>query len=240
LLPEIIAKLAKAFPNAGIKQGWGMTESASCITSTPPKYLSYEYAHTVGVAVPGTVLKIIDPESGKELGIGEQGEILAKGPQITMGYLANESATRETYDSDGFLHTGDLGAIDAEGLVTIHDRIKELIKVKGIGIAPTELEDLLLGHPLIHDCAVIGIPDLYAGEVPKAFVVLALHAPPDSVDEHCKNIMEFVKTRTIRPKWLDGGVEVLKEIPKSAAGKVLRRVLKDLEKKKTENVKRTL
>jgi 4-coumarate--CoA ligase len=98
-----------------------------------------------------------------------------------------------------------------------------LLQVKGVGVAPAELEDLLLGHPLIHDCAVIGISDLYAGEVPKAFVVLTWHTPPGSLDEQCKEIMEYVKARTIRPKWLDGGVEVLKEIPRSAAGNILRK-----------------
>jgi 4-coumarate--CoA ligase len=87
LPPEIITKLAIAYPSAGIKKGWGMTESASCITSTPPKYLPYEYAHTVGAAVPGTVLKIVDPASGKELGIGEPGEVCDQNSSNFYGYL---------------------------------------------------------------------------------------------------------------------------------------------------------
>jgi acyl-coenzyme A synthetase/AMP-(fatty) acid ligase len=89
-----------------------------------------------------------------------------------------------------------------------------------------------LGHSLVHDCAVIGIPDLYAGEVPKAFVVLASHARRDTLEEYCNEIMEYVKANTIRPKWLVGGVEILNKIPKSPSGKILRRDLRGLEKRK--------
>ncbi|KAK1807093.1 hypothetical protein LTR12_018566, partial [Friedmanniomyces endolithicus] len=110
-------------------------------------------------------------EDGTEARVGEPGEILAKGPQIVMGYLNNEKASKETFDEEGYLHTGDQGAIDKDGIITITDRIKELIKVKGIGVAPAELEDCLLGHPKVEDVAVLSIPDEYSGEVPKAYVV---------------------------------------------------------------------
>lgn len=101
------------------------------------------------------------------------GEILAKGPQCcNLGYLNNPKATAETFDADGWLHTGDVGHIDEEGMVTITDRIKELVKVKGNQVAPAELEDLLLGNDRVEDCAVMGVPDAERGEVPKAFVVL--------------------------------------------------------------------
>lgn len=88
-----------------------------------------------------------------------------------MGYLNNSKATAETFDKDGWLHTGDQGFINDEGMLTITDRIKEMIKVKGIGVAPAELEDLLLGHPDVEDVAVMSVPDDYTGERPKAFVV---------------------------------------------------------------------
>ena len=163
LSEEIIQQLKAKFPDTGFKQGYGMTESCSCITAHPPEKYSYEHAHKVGTVCASTEVKIVD-EEGKELGIGEPGELLARGPQITMGYLNNETATKNTYDADGYLHTGDQAVIDEDGMVTITDRIKEMIKVKGIGVAPAELEDLLLGHPHVEDCAVLGIKDDYSGE----------------------------------------------------------------------------
>ena len=107
-----------------------MTESCSCITAHPPEKYDYKYAFRVGTIVASTEVKIID-EEGKECGLNEPGEICARGPQIVMGYLNNEKATKETFDADGFLHTGDVGALDEEGLITITDRKKELVKVKG-------------------------------------------------------------------------------------------------------------
>ncbi|KAK6387326.1 hypothetical protein LTS17_000593 [Exophiala oligosperma] len=234
LAKEIIDKLAVRFGHIRIRQAWGMTESTSAITLTPPGQQTYDNAHTVGKVVADTVIKIIDPEyegkGEKVLGVGQSGEVLAKGPQITMGYYNRAEATAETYDSEGFLHTGDIGFVREDGFLTIHDRLKEMIKVKGVGVAPAELEDLLLGHPLVSDVAVIGIPDDYAGEVPKAFVTLAdpSKAGPDTL----RTLTDFVKQKKSRPKWLAGGIEFVDSVPKSASGKVLRRVLRDLEKQR--------
>lgn len=111
-------------------------------------------------------------ETGNELGYNESGESMARGPQVVMGYLNNEKATRETFDTDGWLHTGDVGYIDSEGIITITGRIKEMIKVKGHAVAPAEIEDLLLGHPMVEDMAVGAIPDDYTGQRAKAYVVL--------------------------------------------------------------------
>ena len=110
LSAEILQLLEKTFPGSGFKQGYGMTESCSCITAHPPENYSYDYAFRVGSIVSNTEVKIIDIESGKELGLDQPGEIWAKGPQIVMGYLNNEKATNETFDKDGFLHTGDIGS----------------------------------------------------------------------------------------------------------------------------------
>ncbi len=129
LSEEIINLLKKKFPQTGFKQGYGMTESCSCITAHPPSHYDYKYAHSVGTVVASTTVKIMK-EDGTEGGVGEPGEIWAKGPQIVMGYLNNEAATRDTFDADGYLHTGDQGSIDADGVITILDRIKEMIKVK--------------------------------------------------------------------------------------------------------------
>ncbi|KAF2786306.1 4-coumarate-CoA ligase 2 [Melanomma pulvis-pyrius CBS 109.77] len=226
LSEEIIQQLKTKFPNTGFKQGYGMTESCSCITAHPPDKFDYKYAHSGGAIVASTEVKIIQ-EDGTEADVGGVGEVLARGPQIVMGYLNNEKATRDTFDEEGWLHTGDQGAIDDEGMIHITDRIKELIKVKGIGVAPAELEDLLLGHEKVEDVAVMGIQDDYSGELPKAYVVLKPGVNVDSVVG--KELIEFVKEKKVRYKWIKE-IEFTDEIPKSGSGKILRRVLRDKER----------
>ncbi len=140
------------------------------------------------------------------------------------GYLNNPQATANTVDTDGWLHTGDIGFADEDGYFWIVDRLKELIKYKGYQVAPAELEALLLTHPAVADAAVIGIPDEEAGEVPKAFVVLKGEATPDA-------IMAFVAEQ-VAPYKKIRSVEMIAQIPKSASGKILRRMLKDQEKLK--------
>ncbi|PNS20606.1 4-coumarate--CoA ligase-like 7 [Sphaceloma murrayae] len=229
LSEEIIHELQRRFPNTGFKQGYGMTESCSCITAHPPTHYDYKYAHKVGTIVPSTTVKILRPD-GSECGYDEPGEICAKGPQIVMGYLNNEKATNDTFDRDGFLHTGDQGMVDREGMITITDRIKEMIKVKGIGVAPAELEDLLLGEPRVEDVAVLGVGDDYEGEVPKAYVVLKEKGLGEKeLVEIGKGLLSFVRERKVRHKWVRE-MEFTDEIPKSASGKILRRLLRDRER----------
>lgn len=223
LSEEILKLLEKKFPNTGFKQGYGMTESCSCITAHPPEKYSYEHAHKVGTICASTTVKIID-EEGKECGVGVPGELLAKGPQITMGYLDNEAATKATYDDEGFLHTGDQAMIGSDGMITITDRIKEMIKVKGIGVAPAELEDLLLGHRDVEDVAVLGIQDEWAGERPKAYIVKKQSAGQE--ETLGRELIKYVKDKKVRHKWVKE-VEFIGEIPKSASGKILRRLLRD-------------
>lgn len=223
LSEEILKLLEQKFPGTGFKQGYGMTESCSCITAHPPNYYSYEHAHKVGTICASTEVKILNEEGG-ECGIDEPGELLARGPQITMGYLNNPTATKNTYDEDGYLRTGDQAMVSADGLVTITDRIKEMIKVKGIGVAPAELEDLLLGHGDVEDVAVLGIVDEWAGERPKAFVVKKKGAGGD--EEVGRRLMGYVREKKVRHKWVKE-VEFVGEIPKSASGKILRRLLRD-------------
>ena len=224
---EVLQTLKEMFPGTGFKQGYGMTESCSCITAHPPDKYDFKYAHSVGAVCASTELKIVDPNSGKALGVGAPGEICARGPQVVMGYLNNEKATRETFDADGFLHTGDLGQIDEEGMMVVLDRLKELIKVKGISVAPAELEDLLLGHEMVEDCAVMGVADERAGERPKAFVVVKKGFGKDV--ETGEEVIRYVMGKKDRNKWVKE-VELVDVIPKSASGKILRRVLKDRAK----------
>ena len=224
---EILQALEQTFPGTGFKQGYGMTESCSCITAHPPENYAYSYAFRVGSIVANTEVKIIDIDSGKELGLDQPGEIWARGPQIVMGYLNNEKATAETFDKDGFLHTGDIGSVDEENFITITDRLKEMIKVKGIGVAPAELEDLLLGHEEVEDVACLGVKDDYSGERPKAYVVL--QDKKKDKTETARKLIQYVKDKKVRHKWIVE-VEVVEEIPKSASGKILRRVLRDMAK----------
>ncbi|KAK0384327.1 hypothetical protein NLU13_8414 [Sarocladium strictum] len=227
---EVLDLLEKQFPGTGFKQGYGMTESCSAITAHPPSHYSYHYADRVGMAVPSTEVRVVNPDTGKDCATGEAGEVWARGPQIAMGYLDNPKATAETFRSDGFLRTGDIGRIDQDGMLRITDRMKEMIKVKGIGVAPAELENTLLGHPAVKDVAVCGIPDERAGERPKAFVVLKVEPTSrDEVEAAARDLIEHVKGNKARHKWVRE-VEIVESIPKSAAGKILRRKLRDTSK----------
>ncbi|KAJ5388959.1 uncharacterized protein N7496_000027 [Penicillium cataractarum] len=232
LSSEVNQELKRQFPNTGFKQGYGMTESCSCITAHPLEKSTYEYAHCGGTIVANTEVKIINPDTGVALGYDDPGEILARGPQVVMGYLNNEKATAETFDAEGWLHTGDVGFIDKEGFITITDRIKEMIKVKGIAVAPAELEDLLLGHPIVEDVAVGPIPDDYTGQRPKGYVVLkpsVRHGKDRSgILRSLNELIDYVRDKKVRHKWVTE-IEMLEEIPKSASGKILRRMLRKLE-----------
>src|SRR6185295_9474664 len=141
-----------------------------------------------GRLLPNTECLVVDPASGSAVGRGEQGEVWVRGPLNMRGYLGNQDATAATIDAEGWLHTGDVGYVDADGDIFIVDRVKELIKYKGMQVAPAELEAILLGHPAVADAAVIPSPDEEAGEVPKAFVVLRSEVSPDE-------LMAFVAER---------------------------------------------
>ncbi|KAF5243417.1 hypothetical protein FANTH_8239 [Fusarium anthophilum] len=233
LADQVISQLARKFPTVAVRQAWGMTETTSCLTVTPPDLSTWSNASKVGKLVLGTEIRVVDPDTGEDVPAGNVGEIWAKGPQVTMGYLDRPEETAASYLEDGFFKTGDLGSIDDEGFITIHDRIKEMIKVRGHAVAPAELEDLLHGHPKVKDAAIIGIPDDYSGEMPRAFVVLAsgVQGGPEVVRE----LQEFVAVRKAKHKRLSGGVEFVDQIPKSPSGKILRRMLKASWKEKMES-----
>ncbi|ETS86676.1 hypothetical protein PFICI_00504 [Pestalotiopsis fici W106-1] len=246
---EILQLLQQRFPGTGFKQGYGMTESCSCITAHPPDAYDWRYAHKVGKIVASTEVRILrDSDSDdegtttqSEADVGEPGEILARGPQIVMGYLNNDAATRATFLPGGWLRTGDQGVVDADGFITITDRIKEMIKVKGIQVAPAELEDLLLGHAAVEDCAVLGVPDDRAGERPKAYIVAKQQQQPQNQtgQGHLRalgaDIIRYVEEHKVRHKWVKE-IEFTDEIPKSASGKILRRVLRDRARQGTNGV----
>ncbi|KAJ4262904.1 hypothetical protein NW762_006517 [Fusarium torreyae] len=235
LADQVIVQLEKRFPKISVRQAWGMTETTSCLTVTPPGLATWRNASKVGKLVPGTEIRIVDPDTGHDVPKGKIGEIWAKGPQVTMGYLDRAEETATSYVENDYFRTGDLGSSDEEGFITIHDRIKEMIKVRGHAVAPAELEDVLHGHPKVKDAAIIGIPDDYSGEIPRAFVVL--RGGVNASIETTRELRDFVAARKPKHKRLSGGIEYVNEIPKSASGKILRRVLKDWWKEKRDSQK---
>ena len=201
-----------------VMQGWGLTETSPVVTTN----LNTPGGHrpgSVGVPLPNTEMRVVDPATGADVARGETGELLVRGPQVMKGYLNAPEATAAMLDPDGWLHTGDLGTIDEAGYVYIVDRVKELIKYKGLQVAPAELEAVLLSHPAVGDAAVVRFPDEEAGEVPKAFVVASTPVDPEE-------LMAFVAGR-VAPYKKIRQVEFVDEIPKAASGKILRRVLMD-------------
>jgi acyl-CoA synthetase (AMP-forming)/AMP-acid ligase II len=176
---------------------------------------------------------IVDVETGEYLGTNKRGELRLKGPNVMMGYYKNEQATKETFDENGYMKTGDIVYIDDDGFVYVVDRLKELIKVKGFQVPPAELEALLLTHPDVADACVIGVPDNTAGELPKAFITLKNPAATNK-PEIIKNIHAYFAEKLAHYKQLKGGIEIIDQIPKSASGKILRRVLRDLGDKKAK------
>jgi len=204
-----------------IQQGYGLTET-SPTTHRVTDDLAGRMSGEVGPPLPNTECRIVDVATGEDVAAGEPGELLIRGPQVMKGYLNKPQATALAINPDGWLHTGDIARIEESGSLRIVDRIKELIKYKGNSIAPAELEALLLTHPAITDAAVIPIPDEEAGEVPKAFVVA-------SQSITLEEVARFVAER-VAPYKKVRAVEIVEEIPKSPAGKILRRVLIERER----------
>ncbi|MDX5313046.1 AMP-binding protein [Rhodococcus ruber] len=208
-----------------VRQGYGMSEM-SPVSHAIPFDGDDVPLDSVGPTIANMECKLVDPTTGEEVeyptgeGVSEPGELWCKGPNVMVGYLGNPQATAETLDADGFLHTGDIATVDAAGNVTIVDRLKELIKYKGYQVPPAELEALLLTHPKIADVAVIGVLDDEGEEVPKAFVV----RQPDA-DLTEAEVVEFVAER-VSPHKKVRQVQFIDIVPKSAAGKILRKDLR--------------
>jgi acyl-CoA synthetase (AMP-forming)/AMP-acid ligase II len=209
-----------------VAQGYGMTELSPVSHTTPdetklPPGLAEVPKGSVGIAIPNTECRLVVPGTGQDAGPGESGELWVRGPQVMKGYLNNAEATADTLDAEGWLHTGDVAVVDENGCYTVVDRVKELIKYKGYQVAPAELEAVLIGNPEIADAAVIGIKDPESGEeLPKAFVV---RAPGSSISE--QEVMDFVAGK-VAPHKKIRAVEFIEQVPKSAAGKILRKDLK--------------
>ena len=222
-LGEGVALEAARRVRCKIAQGYGMTEASPVTHLSPSKRPDFKVASS-GWVIPNTEVMIVDPVTLQPLGVNQPGELWIRGPQIMKGYLNQPDATAESITPEGWYRTGDIGHVDAEGYFFIVDRLKELIKYKGMQVAPAELEALVLTHPAVADAAVIPSPDEEAGEVPKAFVVLK---PGQQVTAQA--LMDFVAAH-VAPHKRIRRVEFITQVPKSAAGKILRRILVQQER----------
>jgi acyl-CoA synthetase (AMP-forming)/AMP-acid ligase II len=219
LSPDTAREFAIRF-DCHIRQGYGLTET-SPVTHLSPRASHDVPIESIGPPVSNTECLIRDLETGGELGINQSGELYVRGPQVMQGYLNDPEKTERMIDSEGWLRTGDIAYADEQGNFYVVDRVKELIKYKGYAIAPAELEVILLSHPLVRDAAVVPIPDDQTGQIPKAFVVAEQSLG-------AAELMSWVAGR-VAPHKKIRTIEFVEEIPRSASGKILRRVLMERE-----------
>jgi acyl-CoA synthetase (AMP-forming)/AMP-acid ligase II len=214
-----LAARAEERIGAPIRQGYGLTELSPVshksrlarVDETPPG--------SIGALIPNTEARLVDPETGEDVSAGERGEIWIRGPQVMRGYLNNPEATAETLIEDGWLRTGDIGRVDENGFFYVVDRLKELIKYKGYQVPPAELEAVLVSHPKVKDAGVIGMQMEEGEEAPIGCVVA-------DGEVEAEELLDYVAERVAPYKKLRR-IEFVEEIPKSASGKILRRVLRD-------------
>jgi long-chain acyl-CoA synthetase len=216
-LPLAVMKLFESLTGAPIYEGYGMSESAPTLTTNAAGPVIKP--GTVGPAIPGVEIKIVD-EKGEEVPHGQLGELIARGPNVMKGYWNKPEATAETL-ADGWLHTGDLATVDDDGYYTIVDRKKDMINVSGFNVYPREVEETLFTHPAVADAAVVQYPDPYQGESVMAFVVLkdGQTATAQEIIDYCRSQMAVFKC----PR----RVEFIDALPKNNTGKVIRRELRD-------------
>jgi acyl-CoA synthetase (AMP-forming)/AMP-acid ligase II len=216
-----LAKTCAERLDVKVVQGYGLTET-SPVTHYHPLDADVPRYASIGPPICNTECRVVDPDSGEDVAQGERGELWIRGPQVMKGYFKKPDATALCMTTDGWFKTGDVAVVDELGWFSIVDRVKELIKYKGMQVAPAELEALLLSHPNIADAAVIPLPDDDAGEIPKAFIVARGALDADAV-------MAFVAER-VSPYKRVRRVEFVESIPKSASGKILRRLLVEWER----------
>jgi len=216
-LVPAIARTIQEKLRVPIARHYGLSEASPTTHSNPP---DRPKEVSVGIAVSDVEDKIMDWDTGKmEMKAGEPGELAVRGPNVFQGYWKHPEDTRLAL-RDGWLYTGDIARMDEEGYVFILDRKKEMIKYRGYQIAPAELEAILMEHPAVQDCAVVGFPEEKVGEIPKAFIV-----KKEGVDPSAEELMAFVAER-VAPYKKIRDVAFIHEIPKNPSGKILRRVLK--------------
>ncbi|KAL8478571.1 hypothetical protein ACS0TY_030454 [Phlomoides rotata] len=215
---EVSERFREKFPHVEISQGYGLTESTGAATRSIGPEEASRYG-SAGRLTENMEAKIVDPETGEALPPGQRGELWLRGPIIMKGYAGDDAATAATMDSEGWLKTGDLCYFDSDGFLFIVDRLKELIKYKAYQVPPAELEHLLQSNPELADAAVIPYPDEDAGQIPMAYVV---RKPGSTIT--ATQIMDYI-AKQVAPYKKIRRVAFINSIPKSPAGKILRREL---------------
>ncbi|KAF2787270.1 4-coumarate-CoA ligase-like protein [Melanomma pulvis-pyrius CBS 109.77] len=236
LPPDVAYQLAKKLPQGAgmpIPSGYGLSEAASIASPAPPGIFGLEAAApgTIGYLLPGMEGRVVDPETLQDVPKGQKGELWARGHVVTPGYFKDPVATAEIFTEPGWLRTGDLVMRDEKDVIHYLDRLKEMIKVKGLQVAATEVEDMLLEHPegLVRDACVAGV-DNGRGDgslFVRAWVVLTSEGIEQGEETVAKKLDEWVKQRLSKHKWLTGGVEAVGSIPRTPSGKMLRREMRD-------------
>ena len=199
-----------------------MTELAGVASANP--VVGPNKAGTIGIAYPGNEMRVVDLENPNNvLGHGERGELMFRGPMVMDGYYGNEIGTREAIEPDGWLHSGDIATMDADGYFTIVDRKKDMILTAGFNVYPAELERVLCMHPAVALAAVTGVPDQVKGELAKAYVVLkpAVGTTSEELVAHCREHLAAYK--------IPRAVQFVSHVPMTASGKIMRRLLTDLD-----------
>jgi long-chain acyl-CoA synthetase len=214
-MPEDDAQAFADRSGVPLREGYGLTEASPVVTTsmaTTPRLGS------IGRVLPGVTLRLVD-EDGEDALDGDTGEVLVKGPNVFLGYWNDPEATSKVL-RDGWLHTGDVAIVDADGYLYLVDRSKDLIIVSGFNVYPAEVEDTITSHPSVHECAVVGVPHPTAGEAIKAYVVLEPGAAitAEELTAHCKSQVARYKCPS--------EIVFIAELPKGPSGKVLRRLLR--------------
>jgi long-chain acyl-CoA synthetase len=209
----------KAMTGIIIHEGYGLSETSPVLSFNP--LTMTEFTGTTGLPMPSTDIKLLD-DDGKEVALGEAGEIVAKGPQVMSGYWNKPEANAAAFTADGYFRTGDVGVFDAKGFLKIVDRKKDMIIVSGFNVYPNEIEEVATGCPGVAECACIGVPDPKSGEAVKLFVVRAPGASvtADEVQAYCRDKLTGYK--------MPRHVSFVEALPKSTVGKILRRELRDV------------
>jgi long-chain acyl-CoA synthetase len=203
-----------------MSEGYGLSETSPTLTCNPAD--TDQFSGSIGVPVPSTYISIRDDE-GKEVPLGEAGEICAKGPQVMAGYWNRPDETAKVMTSDGFFRTGDIGVMTADGYTKIVDRKKDMILVSGFNVYPNEIEEVIASHPGVRECAVIGVEDARSGEAVKAFVV------KKDANLTAEDVIKFCATQLTNYK-VPKQIEFRTDLPKTNVGKILRRELRDEKK----------
>ena len=217
---KAVAERWKQVTGTTLIEGYGLTETAPAATANPLDLA--EYSGSIGVPMPSTDIELRD-DADRPVALGEAGEICVRGPQVMAGYWQRPDESAKVLGADGFLHTGDIGVMDAKGFIRIVDRKKDMIIVSGFKVFPNEIEQVVMMLPGVLECAVVGVPDAHSGEVPKVYVVKKdPQLTEQDVLEHCRRELTGYK----RPKY----VEFRTELPKTNVGKILRRALREERK----------